>query len=86
MSKIYHNFATFCLTIKNGKMYRQIFNLTEYNHTISVTISCEWYRQSIEIIAFPITASSDAESITDEEFCTLCGTWESAQSAGEIKK
>jgi hypothetical protein len=65
-------------------MYRQIFKPTEYNNTISVTIPREWYGQSVEIIAFPVTAPSDAEPITDEEFYKLCGAWESDQSAEEM--
>jgi hypothetical protein len=65
-------------------MYRQIFKPTEYDHTIPVTIPREWYGQSIEIIAFPVTASSETPSTDDDDFYKLCGMWESDQSAEEM--
>jgi hypothetical protein len=65
-------------------MYRQIFKPTEYDHTIPVTIPHEWYGQSVEIIAFPITVSTETESVSDDEFYQLCGAWESGQSPEEM--
>jgi hypothetical protein len=63
-------------------MYRQIFIPTENNHTIS--IPREWYGKTVEIIAFPVTSSPEAEPISDEEFFKLSGSWESDQTAEEM--
>jgi hypothetical protein len=65
-------------------MYRQIFKPTEYNHTIPVTIPREWYGQSVEIIAFPVTTPSETQPVAGDDFYKLCGAWESGQSAEEM--
>jgi hypothetical protein len=65
-------------------MYRQIFKPTEYDHTIPVEVPREWYGQTVEVIAFPITVPPKTPSVVDEEFYKLCGAWESAQSAEEM--
>ncbi|MDR1415965.1 MAG: hypothetical protein LBJ57_00935 [Prevotellaceae bacterium] len=65
-------------------MYRQIFKPTEHDHTTLVRIPREWYGQTVEIIAFPITTPPTMPSVTDEDFYKLCGAWESSQSAEEM--
>ncbi|MDR2286085.1 MAG: hypothetical protein LBE04_01205 [Prevotellaceae bacterium] len=49
-------------------MYIQIFKPTNYRHTIPVTILRKWHGQSIEIIAFPVTALSETLSTDNDDF------------------
>jgi hypothetical protein len=65
-------------------MYRQIFKLTEYDQMIPIRIPHEWCGQTIEVIAFPVTAVSETPTVADEDFYGLCGKWESAQTAEEM--
>jgi hypothetical protein len=65
-------------------MYRQIFKPTEYDQTIPVKIPREWYGQTIEIIAFPVTAAIETPTVSEEDFYGLCGKWESDQTAEEM--
>ena len=66
-------------------MYRQIFTPTEHNSIIPVTIPREWYGQTVEIIAFPVSAPVESrKKNNDEDFMKLCGAWESDKSAEEL--
>jgi len=66
-------------------MYRQIFIPNEQNSSIPFSIPREWYGQSVEIIAFPVSAPVAPQPKTDEmDFYNLCGAWETHQSAEEL--
>jgi hypothetical protein len=78
VSKKSHTFAA----INLKKMYRKVFTPTEFNHTIS--IPREWYGKTVEIIAFPVISTPEAEPISDEEFFKLSGSWTSDQPAEEM--
>lgn len=65
-------------------MYRQIFIPSEQNNNIPFIIPREWYGQTIEIIAFPVSIVNDSQENAEDDFFKLCGAWESEQSAEEM--
>jgi hypothetical protein len=65
-------------------MYRQVFTPNEQNSTIPFTVPREWYGQLIEVIAFPISTFVHQQKSDDDDFYSLCGAWESDQSAEEM--
>ena len=40
-------------------MYRKIFTPSEQDSSIPLTIPREWYRQPVEVIAFPLVDAND---------------------------
>jgi hypothetical protein len=66
-------------------MFRQVFIPNEQNNHVPFTIPREWYGQLVEVIAFPVSPSSNKakQQTGDDDFYKRYGAWESDQSAEE---